>query len=178
MNCNKDTFNVSQVYAIIVLPNGGPDLEAYTFTNANKSGWRQACSIFWQVTKALAHAEQLVSFEVGVIHPSEPSFRALISTMQHRDLHWGQILVKNLPVPTVPPLKTQNQNQKSKPKSARLMMDDQRHGVRATLIDLGLARMDAGDGAGGERVHWTPCDEEVFTGEGWLGLACFCDVDS
>jgi hypothetical protein len=60
----KDMFNVSQVYAIIVLPNGGPDLEAYAFTSASKSGWRQACSIFWQVTKALAHAEQLVSFEV------------------------------------------------------------------------------------------------------------------
>ena len=58
-----DTFLVSQVYAIIVLPNGGPDLEAYKFLNPSKMGWRQACSLFWQVSKALAHAEQLVSFE-------------------------------------------------------------------------------------------------------------------
>ncbi len=55
---------VSQVYAIIVLPNGGPDLEAYTFTTPTKTGWRQASSVFWQVAKTLSHAEQLVSFEV------------------------------------------------------------------------------------------------------------------
>lgn len=52
------------MYAIIVLPNGGLDLEAYKFLNASKMGWKQACSLFWQVAKALAHAEQLVSFEV------------------------------------------------------------------------------------------------------------------
>lgn len=60
-----DTFKVSQVYAIIVLPNGGPDLEAYAFQNPSKTGWRQACSLFWQVAKALSHAEALVSFEVS-----------------------------------------------------------------------------------------------------------------
>jgi hypothetical protein len=52
------------VYAIIVLPNGGPDLEAYTFALASKSGWRQACSLFWQVARTLARAEELVEFEV------------------------------------------------------------------------------------------------------------------
>ena len=45
-------------------------------------------------------------------------------------------------------------------------MDDRSHGVQATIIDLGLSRMDAGDGADGECVHWTPFDEEVFMGEG------------
>lgn len=49
-------------------------------------------------------------------------------------------------------------------------MDDVGHGVRATLIDLGLSRMDAGDGAGGERVHWTPFEEEVFMGEGNINI--------
>lgn len=63
-----DAFNVSQVYAIIVLPNGGPDLEAYMFPGAGRAGmgWRQACSLFWQVTGALSKAEELVSFEVCV----------------------------------------------------------------------------------------------------------------
>lgn len=65
-----DTFKVSQLYAIIVLPNGGPDLEAYTFHNASRTGWRQASSLFWQVAKALAHAEQLVSFEVSLFKKS------------------------------------------------------------------------------------------------------------
>ncbi|KAJ6538553.1 hypothetical protein DFH09DRAFT_1398431 [Mycena vulgaris] len=139
-----DTFTVSQAYAIIVLPNGGPDLEAYTFKSASKGGWKQACSVFWQVAKALAHAEQLVSFE-------------------HRDLHLGQILVKETPVAS--PLQALNQNRKVA-RPPRPMMDDAVHGVSATLIDLGLSRMDAGDGSGGEKVHWTPFEEEIFMGEG------------
>lgn len=40
-------------------------------------------------------------------------------------------------------------------------MDDPSHGVIATVIDLGLARMN-----GDEGVHWTPFDDEVFEGEG------------
>ncbi|KAF5322887.1 hypothetical protein D9619_000622 [Psilocybe cf. subviscida] len=140
-----DTFKVSQVYAIIVLPNGGPDLEAYTFQSPSKTGWRQACSLFWQVAKALSHAEALVSFE-------------------HRDLHWGQILVKN--TPTQGALKQLDLNHKLQSKSRRVYMDDLSHGVEATVIDLGLSRMDAGDGTGGNEIHWTPFDEEVFMGEG------------
>lgn len=61
---HPDGFHVSQVYAIIVLPNGGPDLEAYTFAQPIKHGWRQACSLFWQVARTLARAEELVQFEV------------------------------------------------------------------------------------------------------------------
>lgn len=67
---------------------------------------------------------------------------------------------------TAAPLKALNQNQNSRPKLGRLPMDDRAHGVQATLIDLGLSRMDAGDGDGGEKVHWTPFEEEVFMGEG------------
>ncbi|CAL1701316.1 unnamed protein product [Somion occarium] len=128
-----DSFTASQTYAIIVLPNGGPDLEAYTFAPGTKMGWRQACSIFWQITRALADAEDLVHFE-------------------HRDLHWGQILVKNVTTTT-----------SHSTKGKRLTMDDDAHGVRATVIDLGLARMDDGDGV---NVRWTPFDEEIFEGEG------------
>ncbi|PFH51288.1 hypothetical protein AMATHDRAFT_3141 [Amanita thiersii Skay4041] len=143
-----DTFTVSQVYAIIVLPNGGPDLEAYTFSNPSRTGWRQACSLFWQVSKALAHAEQLVSFE-------------------HRDLHWGQILVKDLPTESTLPLKSLNVNQRSSLKIPEPQyMDDIASGIQATVIDLGLARMDATDSTGQEKVYWTPFDEEIFMGEG------------
>ena len=45
-------------------------------------------------------------------------------------------------------------------------MDEPVYGVKATLIDLGLSRMDAGDGKDGVRVHWTPFAEEIFMGEG------------
>ncbi|KAI0053672.1 hypothetical protein FA95DRAFT_1508208 [Auriscalpium vulgare] len=124
-----DVFGGGQVYAIIVLPNGGPDLEAYSF--AGGGGWQKASSVFWQVARALAEAEDLVAFE-------------------HRDLHWGQILVRNVP---------------SAARKTRLPMDDPRNGVKATVIDLGLARMAAGD-SGARAVQWTPFDDEVFEGEG------------
>ncbi|KAF5363743.1 hypothetical protein D9756_000196 [Leucocoprinus leucothites] len=151
-----DTFTPSQTYAIIVLPNDGPDLETYTFSNASKTGWRKASSLFWQVAKALAHAEMLVSFE-------------------HRDLHWGQILVKDLqPLNKPAPLRSLahklNQNQVKgstvSMTAERVFMDDLGHGVQATIIDLGLSRVDAGDGSHEGDVHWTPFDEEVFMGEG------------
>lgn len=64
LHATLDSFNVSQLYAIIALPNGGPDLEAFKFSAATKTGWKQACSLFWQVTRALAEAEDLVRFEV------------------------------------------------------------------------------------------------------------------
>ncbi|KAI0940133.1 hypothetical protein AcV5_001323 [Taiwanofungus camphoratus] len=132
-----DTFTVSQVYAIIVLPNGGPDLEAYTFETASKTGWRQACSLFWQVTRTLAEAEDLVCFE-------------------HRDLHWGQILVKNVFAPTHAPRRS---------RAKKVSMDHIAHGVEITVIDLGLARMNSAS-EDEIQTHWTPFEEEIFEGEG------------
>ncbi|KAI0346874.1 hypothetical protein BDW22DRAFT_1321916 [Trametopsis cervina] len=133
-SARPDGFGVSQLYAIIVLPNGGPDLETFTFSSSSKTGWTQACSLFWQVTRALAEAEDLVHFE-------------------HRDLHWGQILVKTI-TDVEPPRVVHGR---------KVPMDDDAHGVRATVIDLGLSRMESGDANG---LHFTVPDEEVFEGEG------------
>jgi serine/threonine-protein kinase haspin len=62
-------------------------------------------------------------------------------------------LIKN----TVSSIKTPSRG-KSK---SKVPMNDPSHGVEATIIDLGLARMN-----GGEEVHWTPFDDEIFEGEG------------
>lgn len=132
-----DMLAVSQVYAIIVLPNGGPDLEAYTFSQPTKVGWSQACSLFWQIVRSLATAEDLVSFE-------------------HRDLHWGQILVKDV----------RFDGGSTPSPGMRLPMDHPVHGVQATVIDLGLSRMDACGDGGSTEIRWTPFDEEIFEGEG------------
>ena len=142
---------MSQVYAIIVLPNGGPDLEAYTFSSPSKNGWTQACSIFWQVAYSIADAEDLVSFEVRVYSRSGSPSVTNLSTTQHRDLHWGQILIQNLPTSSIP-----------QQGSTHRSMDDYSSGVIATIIDLGLSRMDASP----TEVHWTPFEPEVFEGEG------------
>jgi serine/threonine-protein kinase haspin len=45
-------------------------------------------------------------------------------------------------------------------------MDHLVHGVKATVIDLGLARMNARTDDGSTEARWTPFDEEIFEGEG------------
>ncbi|OCB87488.1 hypothetical protein A7U60_g5393 [Sanghuangporus baumii] len=132
-----DHFTPKQTYAIIVLPNGGLDLENFSFNSVDLmggSGWRQACSIFWQVVRSLGNAEEFVHFE-------------------HRDLHWGQILVRG----------TMKSSHIMVPGSfGKVMLDDPWHGVQSTIIDLGLSRMDHGHGDS----FWTPLDEEIFEGKG------------
>ncbi len=50
-------------------------------------------------------------------------------------------------------------------------MDHETHGVKATIIDLGLARMDTHDGRKNE-TYWTPFEEEIFEGEGKRDANC------
>ncbi|BEJ14016.1 hypothetical protein CspHIS471_0311900 [Cutaneotrichosporon sp. HIS471] len=75
-----DSFSSLQRCALIVLADGGDDLESYRFENTR--GWVQAAAVFWQVADALARAEAWTDFE-------------------HRDLHEGQILIND--VDTDPP---------------------------------------------------------------------------
>lgn len=44
-------------------------------------------------------------------------------------------------------------------------MDNPCFGVKTTIIDLGLSRMDATD-CEGQIPYWTPFDEDIFEGEG------------
>ena len=48
---------------MIFLHDGGVDLEAFQFNK--KVGWVQAAGVFWQVTDALARAEEWTEFEVS-----------------------------------------------------------------------------------------------------------------
>lgn len=68
-----DSFTERQLYAIIVLPHAGVDLETYVFNKVSGSGrtvtvWRDAAEIFWQVANALACAEEQLMFEVHTSH--------------------------------------------------------------------------------------------------------------
>lgn len=47
-------------------------------------------------------------------------------------------------------------------------MDSDVYGIQATIIDLGLSRMNSG--AGSDAVHWTAFDAETFEGEGGIHL--------
>lgn len=70
--------------------------------------------------------------------------------MQHRDLHWGQILIRYA-----------NEN---------VTADSSLH---VTIIDFGFARMDVQDGAK-KIAKWTQLDEEIFEGEG--KVLCLIDL--
>ena len=45
-------------------------------------------------------------------------------------------------------------------------MDDSSHGVIATVIELGLSRMECNIDKPGSGEYWTPFDEEIFGGSG------------
>lgn len=61
-----DVLPPSTHYAVIVLPNGGTDLESYSFSA--ETGWKASVSVLWQVTRSLAVAEDSHQFEVGLHH--------------------------------------------------------------------------------------------------------------
>ena len=52
-------------------------------------------------------------------------------------------------------------------------MDHDVHGVKATVIDLGLSRMETGEADG---LHFTVPDEEVFEGEGKINFSHNFDI--
>ena len=54
---------MDQRYALVILSDGGLDLETFKFDSEN--GWKQAAGVFWQTADALARAEQWTSFEVS-----------------------------------------------------------------------------------------------------------------
>lgn len=121
---------------------------------------RAAC--FGRLQKALLLRKSLCNSrcERILLRDINKSLSSMIAFSQHRDLHWGQILVRRIESPITGPLKNRSN-------APTMFADDPSHGVQATIIDLGLARLDriAAD-AGGEETYWTPLAEEIFEGEG------------
>lgn len=79
-----------QHFVLLCLADGGVDLEAFKVRS-----WREARSIFTQTAAALARAEDRFEFEVSPSF-SAPCVYECITQFgrQHRDLHWGNILVR------------------------------------------------------------------------------------
>jgi len=65
------SFSSSQLYLILHLPFGGTDLEEIKIEN-----WKEAAAVFWQVVQSLTEAENM--------------------EFEHRDLHWGNLLVRKV----------------------------------------------------------------------------------
>jgi serine/threonine-protein kinase haspin len=63
-NTRPSCFAPEQLYLVLCLSDGGYDLESTAFDK--DAGWRQAASVFWQVSRALAAAEDELEFEVSI----------------------------------------------------------------------------------------------------------------
>ncbi|XP_055061405.2 uncharacterized protein haspin [Misgurnus anguillicaudatus] len=128
-NDRPDFFDDEQMFLILEFEFGGSDLENM---KGKLSSMAQAKSILHQVTAALAVAEQALCFE-------------------HRDLHWGNILVKN-----------------TKQKKSEFILNGAVHsvetrGVHVNIIDYSLSRLEID----GLTVSCDiSADEELFMGQG------------
>ncbi|KAL5276373.1 GSG2 family protein [Megaselia abdita] len=103
-NEHPKVFPDNQLYIVLELENAGRDLESFKFLNSIQSN-----SVFLQVTLSLAIAEKAFQFE-------------------HRDLHWGNILVKETEYTEI--------EFKLEGKIFKIPT----HGVQATIIDYTLSR--------------------------------------
>ncbi|XP_064193591.1 uncharacterized protein haspin isoform X1 [Anguilla rostrata] len=128
-NDRPDFFEEDQLFLILEFEFGGSDLEAM---NGKLSSLVVAKSILHQVTAALAVAEQALCFE-------------------HRDLHWGNILVKT-----------------TKEKTGTYVLNGTSHsvetkGVHVNIIDYSLSRLEID----GLTVSCDiSADEALFMGKG------------
>lgn len=103
-----DFLGEEQLYAVLILAHGGTDLEHSTLND-----YSEARALLLQVCLSLASVEQSLRFE-------------------HRDLHWGNILVKPTETETLTFLV-----------NGRFVSVATR-GVQATIIDYTLSRMEKG----------------------------------
>ncbi|XP_034045091.1 serine/threonine-protein kinase haspin [Thalassophryne amazonica] len=128
-NDRPDFFSQEQIFIILEFEFGGVDLES---SNGKLASLGMAKSILHQVTAALAVAEQELQFE-------------------HRDLHWGNVLVK-----------TTRQRKSSFLLNGTVHSLDNK-GVLVRIIDYSLSRLEI-DGL------TVSCDisndEELFMGQG------------
>jgi len=160
-NDRPDFYNEGQLFAVIGLEDGGKDLEAWSFKGEREGegGWREAREVFWRVAGALARGEEESEFE-------------------HRDLHFGNIVIKRVPVEEgegVPEEMIRNLSldekggtkggkaKSGKQQQQKLEIPVIRTRLQVSLIDYTLSRARCSNGL----LSFTPLDDEaLFEGEG------------
>lgn len=158
-NTSPESFSVTQKYAALVLQNGGQDLESFEDLT-----WRQAASIFCQVVDTLSQGEELHQFEVSLFLSFGNCFHVscsdqLLLLTQHRDLHWGNVVIDHVEVETeeyeaFPAL--------IKGKEIEQLRDARQSNVKATIIDYTLSRATIGK----TLIAYGFQDETLFQGSG------------
>ncbi|CAK5106192.1 unnamed protein product [Meloidogyne enterolobii] len=111
----QPTERIDNTYVVLVMANGGVDLELYLHT-PRKATKKQRFSIFYQVALSLAIAEERYSFE-------------------HRDLHYSNILISEVT----------SRERERRDKICYYYngekIEVRSHGVHASLIDFNNSRM-------------------------------------
>lgn len=122
-------FADDQLYIVLELSNGGQDMEAFNFNNAE-----QAYSLFAQVTYLISyfHAKSRLTIGSLQIACSLAVAEAALE-FEHRDLHWGNVLI----TPTDEPTVTFRMNGRE--------FEVPTKGVKLMIIDFTLSRMTSGD---------------------------------
>ncbi|KAJ1029919.1 hypothetical protein NDA16_000835 [Ustilago loliicola] len=135
-NIRPDVLGSQQVYALLVMTDGGMDLESLKVKS-----WLQAASIFWQVVAGISEMESRIEFE-------------------HRDLHWGNILVQAV---------ASGEQSSRRSKASNWMLESTISGVKATIIDFTLSRAaipPKGRAKKSEVLYYPFDDESLFEGSG------------
>ncbi|KAF9098011.1 hypothetical protein BGX23_007338 [Mortierella sp. AD031] len=148
-----DHYTSSQLYCIILLPYGGIDLEHCSLTN-----WRQAWTVLTQVAASLESKEQAPFW------------------FEHRDLHWGNILVKGTRQEQIafprrhlqhhppPPLSSSVSLSNHHGENHQLFRNVPTFGIAVQMIDFTLARV---QGDKGNLIYMDlEKDEDLFKGQG------------
>ncbi|KAA8907348.1 hypothetical protein FN846DRAFT_889905 [Sphaerosporella brunnea] len=133
-NMRPSLYSENQLFSIIMLENGGKDLE-----HTELYSWEEAADVFWQVATALSRGEEQREFE-------------------HRDLHWGNIVIRRI---------GQDQSPEALLQSLSLEDTERASKLKVALIDYTLSRAYCGDLSGGGDIEFIPLeDPALFTGKG------------
>lgn len=141
-----DTYTQSyadnQMYCILVQNNAGRDLRRF-----HVESWVDAESIFWQTAVALAQAEDRFQFE-------------------HRDLHWGNIVVDDRPAERVvlPQEGDGTTEYNFVDECGKQLLA--RSTLRITLIDYTLSRINTATSGRTATIHTRLDQPEFFRGKG------------
>lgn len=125
-------FPTNQLFIVLALENGGTDLEHFTFDCII-----QSLSFAYQLTCILAGVEEKLCFE-------------------HRDLHWGNLLVKRTEIEHMIKFDAGNAGERAE-------VEVKSFGVECVLIDFSYSRLITEDG----KELWSDLskDAELFTGD-------------
>lgn len=140
-NERPSTFLVTQKYCVMQLSHHGQDLESYSI-----STWSEAAHIFWSAASILARGEESAEFE-------------------HRDLHWGNILIDRSEEDDALERLLENLSLES---DADTVLDKSWKGVKVTLIDYTLSRATVDD-VMGKVAFYGFDDENLFEGKRYSG---------